>query len=214
MAGGVTNTLTIGATATVAGGLYAIVASTGNDTVNNSGTVTGNVDLGGGVNAFNNLAGGTFNSGATVNLGAGNTLTNSGTLAPGGTGTVQTTVLTGNFVQNAGGKFAVDVDLAGHAADRLNVSGTAQLAGTVVVDPLARVAATTTYTIATAGTVNGTFLRCRLPHRHQLRPQRAAELCRQRYRAADARSRPAVAVAAGQRRRQSDQRRGGRSIMR
>ncbi|MET4625582.1 uncharacterized protein with beta-barrel porin domain [Bradyrhizobium sp. I1.8.5] len=155
MAGGVTNTLTIGATATVAGGLYAIVASTGNDTVNNAGTVTGNVGLGSGTNAFNNLSGSVLNSGATVDLGAGNMLGNSGILAPSGLGTVGTTTLTGNFVQSGGGKFIVDVDP--HSADRLNVSGTAGLAGKVMVDPLARVAATTTYTIATAGTVNGTF---------------------------------------------------------
>lgn len=109
-----------------------IKAGAGNDTVNNSGTITGDVDLGGGVNDFNNLAGGVFNSGTTVNVGAGNTLTNSGTLAPGGVGTVQTTMLTGNFVQNTGGTFAVDVNATGMTADRLNVSGTAQLAGTVV----------------------------------------------------------------------------------
>jgi uncharacterized protein with beta-barrel porin domain len=125
------NTLTIGSTAAVAGGLYAVIAGAGNDTVNNSGTVTGNVGLGGGTNAFNNLSGSVFNSGATANLGAGNVLSNSGTLAPLGAGPVGATTLTGNFVQTAGGKFAVDVDLAGGAADRLNVSGTAGLAGTV-----------------------------------------------------------------------------------
>ncbi len=129
--GGVTNAVTIGSTATIAGGLYAIVTGAGYDTVNNSGTVTGNLGLGGGTNAFNNLSGSVFNSGTTVNLGAGNMLSNSGTLAPLGVGTVGTTTLTGNFIQNAGGKFAVDVDLAGGTADRLNVSGTAGLAGAV-----------------------------------------------------------------------------------
>ncbi|MGY3620258.1 autotransporter outer membrane beta-barrel domain-containing protein [Bradyrhizobium sp. USDA 10063] len=129
--GGGTSTVTVGSTATVTGGLFAIVGGAGNDTANNSGTVTGNVDLGGGTNAFNNLSGGVFNSGATVNLGAGNALTSSGTLAPGGIGTVGTTTLTGNFVQNTSGVFAVDIDRATGTADRLNVSGTANLAGTV-----------------------------------------------------------------------------------
>ena len=129
--GGVTNTLTIGSTATVRGGPYAIIAGAGNDTVNNSGTVTGNVGLGGGTNAFNNFSRSVFNSGTTADLGAGNMLSNSGTLAPLGIGTVGTTTLTGSFVQSAGGKFAVDVDIAGRTADRLNVSGTASLAGTV-----------------------------------------------------------------------------------
>jgi len=128
----------------------------GNDTVNNSGTITGDVDLGGGVNVFNNLVGGVFNSGATVNLGVGNTLTNSGTLAPGGTGTVQTTTLTGNFVQSAGGTFAVDVNAASTTADRLNVSGTAQLAGTVVPHFLNMSSTQQTFTIvsATGGAAN------------------------------------------------------------
>jgi uncharacterized protein with beta-barrel porin domain len=143
-----TNTVNNFGTMTASG--LVISAGTGDDTVNNSGTLTGNVDLGGGVNAFNNLAGGTFNSGATVNLGAGNTLTNSGTLAPGGTGTVQTTTFTGNFVQNAGGKFAVDVNLAGATADRLNVSGTAQVAGTVVPHMLNLSPAPQTFTVLSA----------------------------------------------------------------
>ena len=47
-----------------------------------------------------------FNTGATVNLGAGNTLTNAGTLSPGGAGVIQTTALTGNLVQTATGDFA------------------------------------------------------------------------------------------------------------
>ncbi|WP_439401889.1 autotransporter outer membrane beta-barrel domain-containing protein [Bradyrhizobium sp. DASA03068] len=155
--GGATNTVSIGATARIMGGLDAVLASTGNDTVNNSGIVSGNVVLGGGNNAFNNLSGSVFNSGATVDLGAGNLLSNGGMLAPLGVGAVGTTTLTGDFVQGASGRFMVDVDAAGHSADRLNVTGTAGLGGKVVVDPLARLATTTTYTIASAGNVSGTF---------------------------------------------------------
>ncbi|MGX1167635.1 uncharacterized protein with beta-barrel porin domain [Bradyrhizobium sp. USDA 372] len=155
--GGATNTVSIDATARIMGGLDAVLASTGNDTVNNSGIVSGNVVLGGGSNAFNNLSGSVFNSGATVDLGAGNLLSNGGMLAPLGVGAVGTTTLTGDFVQGASGRFMVDVDAAGHSADRLNVTGTAGLGGKVVVDPLARLATTTTYTIASAGNVSGTF---------------------------------------------------------
>ncbi|WP_271510360.1 autotransporter outer membrane beta-barrel domain-containing protein [Bradyrhizobium sp. CCBAU 11357] len=153
--GGATNTVSIDATARIMGGLDAVLASTGNDTVNNSGIVSGNVALGGGSNAFNNLSGSVFNSGAAVDLGAGNLLSNGGMLAPLGVGAVGTTTLTGDFVQGASGRFMVDV--AGHSADRLNVTGTAGLGGKVVVDPLARLATTTTYTIASAGNVSGTF---------------------------------------------------------
>ena len=155
--GGVTNTVTVGAGATVSGGSFAILGNTGNTTVYNSGTVIGNVALGSGSNAFNNLAGGVFDSGVTVDLGGG-TLTNSGTLSPGGLGTVLTTALTGNLVQSAGGKFAVDVNLAGGTADRLNVSGTASLNGMVVpnLTSIGSIGQVFTILSATGGTtING-----------------------------------------------------------
>jgi uncharacterized protein with beta-barrel porin domain len=132
ISGGTTNTLTNMGTLTALSGL-AIKGNTGNNTVNNSGTVIGNVILGSGTNAFDNMAGGFFNSGSTVNLGAGNTLTNAGTLSPGGAGVIQTTALTGNLVQAATGRLLTDVSIGGGTADRINVSGTANLAGAVQV---------------------------------------------------------------------------------
>ena len=135
LVGGTTNTLTNFGTVTALSGL-AIKGNTGNNTVNNFGTVIGNVILGSGANAFNNMAGGFFNSGATVNLGAGNTLTNAGTLSPGGAGVIQTTALTGNLVQTATGRLFTDINIAGATSDRVNVSGTANLAGAVQVQVL------------------------------------------------------------------------------
>jgi uncharacterized protein with beta-barrel porin domain len=132
ISGGANNTLTNFGTVTALSGL-AILGDTGNNTVNNFGTVTGNVILGTGSNAFNTLAGGFFNAGATVNLGAGNLMTNAGTLSPGGAGVIQATALTGNLVQTAAGQLFTDIDIAGTASDRVNVSGTANLAGTVRV---------------------------------------------------------------------------------
>jgi uncharacterized protein with beta-barrel porin domain len=129
---GTTNTLTNMGTVTALSG-NAIAGNTGNDTVNNFGTVTGNVKLGSGANAFNNMASGIFNSGATVTLGAGNVLTNAGTLSPGGAGVIQTTALTGNLVQTATGRLFTDINIAGNSSDRVNVSGTANLAGAVQV---------------------------------------------------------------------------------
>jgi uncharacterized protein with beta-barrel porin domain len=111
---------------------------TGNNTINNSGLIIGSVDLGSGTNAFNNRAGGTLEAGPTVKLGTGGTLTNSGNLSPGGKGVVQTTVLTGNLVQTSSGKISVDVDRTAGQADRINVSGTAQLAGQVVANVISR----------------------------------------------------------------------------
>ena len=128
--GGTDNTLINRGTVMALSGL-AINGDTGNNTINNFGTVIGNVSLGTGTNAFNNMAGGLFNSGATVSLGAGNTLTNAGTLSPGGAGAIQTTALTGNLVQTTTGRLAIDFNMATRATDRVNASGTANLAGAV-----------------------------------------------------------------------------------
>jgi uncharacterized protein with beta-barrel porin domain len=147
--GGTNNTLTNRGTLTASSGI-AIVGEAfngspgGNNTVNNFGNVTGSVILdatklvgnvilggGGGANAFNNMAGGVFNSGATVSLGAGNTLTNAGMLSPGGAGVIQTTALSGNLVQTATGTLFADINIGGATSDRINVSGTANLAGAI-----------------------------------------------------------------------------------
>jgi hypothetical protein len=108
-----------------------IVTEDREDIVNNSGTITGDVDLGGGNNEFNNLAGGIFNAGAEVSLGAGNSFINFGTLNPGGAGSIQTTLLAGNFLQEAAGTFEVDVNAAGQS-DRLVVEGSVNLTGSAL----------------------------------------------------------------------------------
>ena len=144
-------------------------APVGNNTVNNFGTVTGSVVLdaasltgntilggGGGANAFNNMAGGVFNAGTTVNLGAGNTLTNAGTFSPGGAGVIQTTALSGNLVQTATGRLIADINISGGTSDRINVSGTGNLAGTVQlqVSNLSFAPWQATVLSATGGTTN------------------------------------------------------------
>jgi hypothetical protein len=148
------STLTIAANSSLTGSDNAINttigASNGDENVFNNGTVTGNVLLGGGANAFTNSAGGIFNALDTVNLGAGNSLTNSGTLSPGGMGTVQTTALTGDLVQTGNGRISVDVDPDTPASDRINVTGTASLAGGIEVNMLGTPAAAGTVTILSA----------------------------------------------------------------
>ncbi|MCR9137583.1 MAG: autotransporter domain-containing protein [Alphaproteobacteria bacterium] len=111
----------------------------GGDTINNWGIVTGNVDLGGGTNIFNNRIGGLFNAGTTVNLGGVHLLTNDGIFAPDGVGTLGTANVTGNFVQSGSGNLATDIRFGSLFADLTNVSGTSSLAGQVVpnvVDPI------------------------------------------------------------------------------
>jgi hypothetical protein len=132
--GGNANTVSIASNASVSAlsGL-AIAGTTGNTTVNNYGTVTGNLQFGGGANAFNNLPGGTFVTASSINLGNNaNALTNSGLLNIGGSGNIVTTALTGQFVQTSAGTMAVDVNMGGGLpSDRLTVSGNASVGGTI-----------------------------------------------------------------------------------
>jgi outer membrane autotransporter protein len=67
-------------------------------------------------------------------LGAGNTLSNAGTVSPGGLGNVFTSTVTGNFTQSATGTYAVDLDFLPDTADRLNVTGRSTAAGTVALN--------------------------------------------------------------------------------
>ncbi|MBN2131424.1 MAG: hypothetical protein JW741_18125 [Sedimentisphaerales bacterium] len=122
--GGANNTLTNAGSVLALSG-KAIMAGIGNDIVENYGTVTGNVDLGTGANAFNNNPGATFNSGAIVNLGEGNVLTNAGTLSPGGLGTALQTTLMGDLAQLESG--ILDIEIGGFTpglSDFIDITGT------------------------------------------------------------------------------------------
>lgn len=152
---GTMSTLNNGATLSAQSGL-AVSGQDGDDTVNNTGTMTGNVTLGAGTNAFNNQSGGTFNSGSTVTLGTGNTLTNAGNLSPGGSSTVSTTTITGNLVQTSEGTMTITVDTTAGTADRIDVTGTATLDGTIATNVInqSRDEVTVTILSATGGTSN------------------------------------------------------------
>jgi uncharacterized protein with beta-barrel porin domain len=119
--------------------------SAGANLIENFGTVTGNVLMAGVAGSvFQNNAGALFNPGDTI-IGD---VSNAGTLAPGGNGTVETTIMTGALTQSGSGIFAVDV--AGGSSDQMVVSDNADLAGTVKVNFLS-LPALTTYTILQAG---------------------------------------------------------------
>ena len=113
---------------------FAVRSTTGNDHINNYGTVLGSVDLGAGANSFYNRPNAVFSPGVTVNLGAGNILTNEGLFSPGGYQHIMTTSLTGIFTQSASGIYGVDLNPNGNIADRVNISETAGLSGTVAVN--------------------------------------------------------------------------------
>jgi uncharacterized protein with beta-barrel porin domain len=119
--------------------------SAGANLIENFGTVTGNVLMAGVAGSvFQNNAGALFNPGDTI-IGD---VSNDGRLAPGGSGTVETTIMAGALVQSGSGIFAVDV--AGGSSDQMVVSDNADLAGTVKVNFLS-LPALTTYTILQAG---------------------------------------------------------------
>jgi hypothetical protein len=103
--------------------------------IENFGTVTGNVILFGANSAqFFNNPGGLFNSGEQVLAGS---IINDGTIAPGGRGSVLTTLMSDDFVQGPTGIYAVDLDPAASGPldrnDFIEISNTAGLAGKVEV---------------------------------------------------------------------------------
>jgi outer membrane autotransporter protein len=121
---------------------YVITGAFGNNTVNNTGWVYGNVNLeefgaSGFVNTFNNTATGYFAPGNTVYLGdpanSGNRLINAGVLSPGDFYNVLATNVTGNFTQTSSGVYLNDLDLNPNTADRINATGSASLSGTVML---------------------------------------------------------------------------------
>ncbi|WP_420967062.1 autotransporter outer membrane beta-barrel domain-containing protein [Bradyrhizobium sp. B120] len=130
-----------------------------NWTLTGTSTYAGPVTVDGGTLSVNgNLASAaslTVNSGGTLGgTGTvGSTLINGGTLSPGNS--IGTLTVSGSLTLTAASTYLVQV--SGSSADKTVVTGAAALAGKVVVDPLVRLAATTTYTIVTAGAVSGRF---------------------------------------------------------
>ncbi|MDO8978102.1 MAG: autotransporter domain-containing protein, partial [Afipia sp.] len=113
---------------------FAMTATGGDDTVDNYGTMIGSVNLGTGINAFDNKAAALFNMGASVMLGTGNFFTNNGTMSPGAINNVFTSGVTGNIVQSLGATYQLDLDFGPSTADRVNATGTGLLSGTVAIN--------------------------------------------------------------------------------
>ncbi|WP_315134725.1 autotransporter outer membrane beta-barrel domain-containing protein [Achromobacter marplatensis] len=100
------------------------IDTSGQTTVNNTGTVAGDVVMGSG-STFNNQAGASLYSGARFQ----GDLNNAGILNPGGPGTYTATRLTGTL--NNTGTYRPDVDFGDHNSDFISVSGASTFAGTV-----------------------------------------------------------------------------------
>jgi outer membrane autotransporter protein len=157
--GGAGNTLSL-----LAGSLVNGTVALGNsDTLTNAGTIQVganalSVSTSGDANSVTNT--GTIDGRIDLSSGPNNNLVNAGliTISDPGTPIGAIHAIGGNFTQMAGGTLAVRVNAAG-ANDKLVAGGTATLnGGTVQVLALpGSYAPSTTYTIVTAAAVNGTF---------------------------------------------------------
>jgi hypothetical protein len=114
----------------------AVLGSTGTESIENLGGIYGNLALGGGVNTFNNREGATVVSGATADLGADGSALNEGVWSVGRGGQVLTTALNGSFTQADGGQLLLDVDHLARTTDRIDVSGTADLSGSIALNQI------------------------------------------------------------------------------
>lgn len=124
-------------------------------TLTNGGTMSGTVNVTGA-----SVAGSLFTNSGTWNSGGG-TSAFAGSLANRGTinandGTIGTMTIDGNLVLSAGSVYRMDVGSA--AADRINVTGTASLAGSLAAFAVGGTFTVGSYTLLTAaGGRSGTF---------------------------------------------------------
>lgn len=131
----------------------AIAGDNANTSVDNYGTIRGNVDLADtGPNSFTNRFNALFETGSSVDLGSGNWLTNAGTISPGGSGTVKNTSVTGSFENTSTGKLLIDIDGANGTSDTLAVSGGAKLNGSLGLNFLSLANTASNYVFLTSGT--------------------------------------------------------------
>ena len=112
----------------------AIISGGGEDRIENFGTVVGSVNLGAGLNSFDNF--GWVDSGATLFIGDGNLFFNSGWLSPGGAGSILATQLTGDYLGTASSSLLFDLqfDHGNDLHDELLVSGSVVLDGTLAIN--------------------------------------------------------------------------------
>jgi hypothetical protein len=108
-----------------------VVATTGNDRVENSGVMIGQFDLGAGANRFVNTQNAIFIAGPTLVAGNDSSLVNSGVVVLGDSGFAQSTTLHGNFEQTVSGATYVELDFAVDTIDQILATETAKLDGSV-----------------------------------------------------------------------------------
>ena len=108
----------------------AIFGNYGYTVVQNSGTIVGSIKLGNNGGSGTVINSGVIRSGSAIDL-AGGTFTNDGTLEIGAHGALPVTTVNGNFIQSAGATLLVDSSSNTGPVDVLDVTGTADIAGSV-----------------------------------------------------------------------------------
>ncbi|MDX6806277.1 autotransporter outer membrane beta-barrel domain-containing protein, partial [Terrihabitans rhizophilus] len=140
-----------------------IFATFGDDVIlNELGRVIGNVDLGTGINRFENGASASMVATQQILLGEDGLYLNEGLFTNSGIGKIRNLEaggpapaayavdLTGGFEQAASGSFVTDIDLDTQLTDRLNISGTGDFDGTAPLNFLSIDKLFERYTIARA----------------------------------------------------------------
>jgi hypothetical protein len=112
-----------------------VIGGDGDESIENFGGLYGTLALGGGTNSFVNRSSGTVAAGATLDFGGGGAL-NEGTWSTGISNDVAHSSLTGDFTQAASGALLVDIDHLTQTADRIDVSGAADLAGSIELNQM------------------------------------------------------------------------------
>ena len=137
-----------------------ITGTSGNDTVNNQRTATtlgrviGNIDLGGGINSFNNFQTSSVVGLQSIDLGGG-LFTNDGHMTNKGIGVLANVKIGGGFTQTGTGDYTVDIDLDNQDTDVLDLTKEGDFAGTAPLNFLSIDKLFEEYVIARTETIDG-----------------------------------------------------------
>ncbi|WP_281405606.1 autotransporter outer membrane beta-barrel domain-containing protein [Mesorhizobium sp. B2-4-3] len=142
----------------------AVTGTSGNETFKNQkstvglGRVIGNVDLGGGINEFDNFADSSFVGLKSINLGAGGLFKNQGLMTNQGIGVVATVDVTGGWTQDGTGSFVTDIDLNNQITDKLALTEAGDFDGTAPLNFLSIDKLFTQYTLASGSAMTDSGL--------------------------------------------------------
>ncbi|MBZ9988358.1 autotransporter outer membrane beta-barrel domain-containing protein [Mesorhizobium sp. BH1-1-5] len=148
----------------------AVTGTSGNETFKNKkstvglGRVIGNVDLGGGLNEFDNFADSSFVGLKSINLGAGGLFKNQGLMTNQGIGVVATIDVTGGWTQDDTGSFVTDIDLNNQITDKLVLTETGDFDGTAPLNFLSIDKLFTQYTLASGSAMTDSGITAQTLH--------------------------------------------------